>query len=71
MFWARNSCTTFVRVDEYYASYVYNNNLSYSGTGQVVATGGDAFLGGDDYDGSLVEWALGEMGADESQNIRC
>ena len=32
------------------------------GVFEVVATGGDAALGGDDYDEQLAEWALGEAG---------
>src|SRR3954469_5283890 len=32
------------------------------GVFEVVATGGDAALGGDDFDGALADWALGQAG---------
>ena len=36
------------------------------GVFEVVATGGDAALGGDDIDAAVAAWALGQLGADAS-----
>ena len=33
---------------------------------EVVATGGDSALGGDDFDHALADWALGEAGLEAS-----
>lgn len=33
------------------------------GVFEVIATGGDSALGGDDYDAALVQWVLGQTGA--------
>ena len=42
------------------------------GVFEVVATGGDSALGGDDFDAALAEWALaqGSLGAETAQDTR-